>query len=381
MRLLHVLSIAFLWLFQFQLVLASDIGVAPAKLSDGWPVAQPQEAGLDVNQLSNLVEEIKAGGFANVHAVIVEYKGKLVVEQYWEGPDEDWGTPLGLVSHGPETMHDLRSVTKSVTSLLLGIALGEKFHEALEQPITSFFPEVNTFGNGLENVTLHHVLTMTAGIRWNEMEVPYTRPENDEIRMYYSKDPIRMVLERDGVEKPGERWYYNGGLTQVTAGVIERLTGKRMDQFAEEVLFGPLGIDDLQWRRSTQWSSDTSPSAASGLRLRARDLAKIASLVLNNGKWQGTQIVPSQWIETSTRRHVRDNPWGPPGVYGYGYFWFPGTLNSGIDTVRAVGNGDQRIFVLPELGISIVVLAGNYNKFSHVSGERIMGRILSALRR
>lgn len=358
---------------------AQDIDITPAALGDGWAVGKPSDAGLDPTALSALVSDIEEGLMPNVHAVLIEHDGRLVFERYWSGDDENWGQPLGRVDHGPATVHDLRSVTKSVTSALLGIALANNTEDALARPITSFFPKHASRGGGLDDVTLHHVLTMTAGFDWNEMEVPYTDNTNDEVRLYSTDDPVGLVLSREVRDVPGSRWYYNGGLTQVAAGVIEQLTGKPLDKYAEEVLFEPLGITSYTWNRSGAWPVGSSPSAASGLRLGARDLAKVASVFLHDGQWQGRQILPADWVATSTARHVQDNPWGPPGVYGYGYFWYPGTLRSGLNVIRAVGNGDQRIFVLPKVGLAITIFAGNYNDFRHSVGERIMVQILGAL--
>jgi len=360
--------------------MAEDNDKAPTTLDDGWAVGKPSKAGLDPAALSDIVSKIETGTLPNVHAVLIEHKGHLVFERYWPGDDENWGQQLGEVDHGPQTQHDLRSVTKSVTSALLGIALGDTAKNALGRPITSFFPSRQPLGAGLDDVTLHHVLTMTAGLEWNEMDVPYTDNNNDEIRLYNTDDPVGLVLSREISETPGSHWYYNGGLTQLVAGVIEHLTDKPLDHYAEEVLFEPLGITNYTWHRSGAWPAHISPSAASGLRLTARDLAKIASVFLHNGQWQGRQIISDSWVMSSTARHVQDNPWGPPGVFGYGYFWFPGTLKSGLKVVRAVGNGDQRIFLLPEIELAITVFAGNYNDFRHSVGERILGQILEAVR-
>lgn len=358
---------------------AQDIDTTPTQLDDGWEVGETAGVGFDPEFLSTLVEKIDSGWIPNVHAVVIEHDGRLVFERYRAGEDENWGDPLGLVEHGPTTLHDLRSVTKSVTAVLLGIALGAAAEEALERPITSFFPDRDGFGAGLDGVTLHHVLTMTAGLEWNEMVVPYTDRDNDEVKLYYTDDPVGLVLARDVIEPPGSEWYYNGGLTQLTAGVIETLTGKPLDAYAEEVLFGPLGITDYTWYRSRLWSSEISPGAASALRLRARDLAKIASVMLHDGQWQGRQVVPAAWVDASTTRHVEDVPWWP-GTYGYGYFWYPGTLSWGQKVIRASGNGDQAIFILPDDKLAITVFAGNYNDFTHASADRIMGLIAQALR-
>ena len=192
-------------------------------------------------------------------------------------------------------------------------------------------------------------------------------------------------LKRFAIHR-GSRWNYNSGLTDVTAGVIESLTGKPLVDYADEILFGPLGITDYEWLRPRAWPPDSFPSAGAGLRMRARDLAKIASLILHGGKWQGRQIVPADWIGTSTTRHVHDMPWSSGGAYGYGYYWYPGTLIdgrspiSGSKVIRAIGYGNQGVFVLPDAGLAITVFAGNYDDHSRAVDTRIMGLIARALR-
>ena len=364
------------------LTVAQTPGAVHAALDDGWMVADPAEAGLDPDAMAKLVEMIGAGASVpNVHALLIEYKGQLVFERYW--PGEDWtlgGQSLGHVQHGPTTRHDIRSISKSVTSLLLGIAFDEAADDVLKRPITEFFPDRENFGNGLDTVTLHHVLTMTAGLKWNETIVSYDRDHNDFRMLTATGDPIGFVLAREVRDTPGSQWAYNNGLTLVAARVIENMTGKPLAEYADKVLFSPLGITDYEWLSPPSWQSDSVPDAAGGLRMRARDLAKIASLVLHDGRWRGRQIVPSDWIVKSTARHVQDNPWGPPGVYGYGYFWFPGVLLSGQRVVRAVGWGDQRLYVLPDNGLAITLFAGNYEKGSRGIGERILGRIVRSQR-
>lgn len=359
------------------LAAAQEINTAPAGLDDGWAVAKPTEAGLDPDAIATLVELINAGvNYQNVHALLIEHEGRLVFERYW--PGEDW--ELGYVEHGPKTLHDINSVTKSVTSLLLGVALGDSAEDALVRPITSFFPDREGFGSGLDAVTLHHVLTMTAGLAWNENFVSYDNDRNDFVRLKNTNDPVGFVLSKEVRDTPGSQWSYNNGLTDLTAGVIENLTGKPLADYADEVLFGPLGITGYEWWRPPAWPSDNFPSASAGLRMRARDLAKVASLILHDGKWQGRQVVSADWVRNSTTRHVQDNPWGPPGVYGYGYFWYPGTLLGGQQVIRASGWGDQRIYVLPEVGLTITIFAGNYEDGGGDVGERITGRIVRALR-
>ncbi len=355
---------------------------APELLDDGWAVAAPAEAGLDPGALAALTQSIEDGDIENVHAVLIEHAGRLVYEEYFTGHDERWGRPIGIISFDRDDIHDLRSVTKSVTSALLGIALGGDYKRAVDRPIIDYFPDFEgKFGEGVEDVTLYHVLTMTAGIEWNEMEVPYTNRDNDERQLNRAANPVGMVLARDVRDPVGTRWYYNGGLTQVVGGLIQRITGKRLDTFAEETLFGPLGIDRYEWLGSRHWPRDDPPSAASGLRMRARDLAKIGSLFLHRGVWNGQRVIAAEWIDLSTRRYVQNIPWSPSGTFGYGYMWYPGQTrgSEGYRIIRAAGNGDQRIFIVPEKGIVVTVFAGNYNNYGYRSGKNVMVAVLAAM--
>ncbi|MET1414048.1 serine hydrolase [Roseibium sp. HPY-6] len=351
---------------------ARGMDAAPSARADGWPVAEPASARLDPQALSELIEMIDAGVSArNIHAVLVEHKGRLVFEHYWPGEDGEYG----YVEHGPETLHDIRSVTKSVTSLLLGVALDGSAESTLSRPIGSFFPEARNLAGELKAVTLHHVLTMTAGFAWNETIVPYNS-QNDFIRLLTGDDPIAFTLAKEFLDAPGRRWLYNSGLSELVGGVIEKLTGMALTDYANRVLFEPLQISDYEWWRPTAWPSDHFPSASAGLRLRARDLAKVGSLMLHSGRWRGRQLVPEDWIEISTARHVA-NSWER---YGYGYFWFPGVLYTGHKVIMASGWGDQRLYVVPDAGLVITIFAGNYESGGGVAGERIAGRIVRALR-
>ena len=368
---------------------AADPG-SPLAVEDGWPVATAAEAGFDPAALEKLTEDLQAGVYPNTHAVLIEQGGRLAYEIYLSGRDERWGNSLGEVAFDSDDLHDLRSVSKSVTSLLLGIALAQEedptdYAAALARPLVDYFPDLaDQFGKGVEDVTLEQALTMTAGLQWNEMEVPYTDPKNDEIQLYYTKDPVALVLARPLVDPPGSRWYYNGGLTQVMAGLIERKTGQPLDDFAEEVLFGPLGIEKYEWLGSGLWPKGSSPSAASGLRLRPRDLAKIGSLMLHQGAWQGRQVVPPEWIALSAERRVQEIPWFPDGRYGF--MWYPGLQpnpgEAGAKTpvLRAAGNGGQTLFILPEQDLVITILAGNYNRRDRRIATPILEAVLAAWR-
>lgn len=347
--------------------------------SADWPLAAPAEAGLSSEKLSELTQALRSDEIPNVHAVLIEHDGRLIYEEYFTGTDQRWGEWRNKeVTFDRSSLHDLRSVTKSVTSLLLGIALKDNYRSKLNRPLVSYFPNrAGTFGKGVEQISLEDALTMRAGLQWEELEVPYTNPENDEIRMTNTADPVGMVLARPVVETPGEKWNYNGGLTQVLAGVIHRETGRPIDAFADQVLFEPLGIEHHEWLGPSIWGSDQSPSAASGLRLRPRDLAKIGSLVLNEGKWRERQIVPAEWIDLLVERRDATIPF-LPHYFGYGGMWYPGTV-AGHRVIAAFGNGEQSIFVLPDRRLAITTLAGNYGDWNPERPLGVLNRVIAAM--
>jgi CubicO group peptidase (beta-lactamase class C family) len=349
---------------------------APPALGDGWPTASADSAGLDASRLAALTASVRAWPELGVHAILVERGGKLVYEEYFDGFDERWGEPLGRVAMTRESKHDLRSVTKTVVSALAGIALGAGAITSLDEPVIQWFPEFADLQTpDRRRVTLAHVLGMTSGLEWNE-DIPYTDPRNDEIRMTADEQPLRYALSRPFAFAPGEEFVYNGGLTQVMAAVIERATRTPIEDYARAKLFAPMGITDVEWVGDLAGM----PSAASGLRMRARDLARFGSLYLHDGRWNGTQVVPADWIERSTRRHFRFSPRtgvDAGGEFGYAYFWwyfcYP-TARGLVEARTAVGNGQQRIFVLPGQDMVVTVLAGRYNDFG--SGSTLAANIL-----
>lgn len=348
----------------------------PRAINDGWKTASADQLGVDPARLAALTAAIRAWPELGVHAVVIERGGHLIYEEYFDGFDERWGASLGRVTMTSDLRHDLRSVTKSVVSALAGIAVASGAISSLDQPIVEWFPEYPELNSAeRRRVTLAHALSMTSGLQWNEA-VPYTDPRNDEIVMTRDAQPLRYALSRPFALAPGSDFTYNGGLTQVMAAVIERATKTSIQEYARTQLFEPLGITDVEWVGNLAGM----PAAASGLRLRARDLAKFGSLYLHDGRWNGTQIVPAAWVDRSTRRHFRFRPRSGAdagGEFGYAYFWWYNCYptEAGLVEARtAVGNGQQRIFVLPGLDMVVTIFAGRYNDFT--TGATLGARIL-----
>jgi CubicO group peptidase (beta-lactamase class C family) len=183
-----------------------------------WEVTKPESVGLRSEPLRDLVEWLDGFGPANIHSVLVVRHGKLLFEHYRAGEDE----PLGNVAHGPDSKHDLRSVTKSVISLLLGIALDRKFIRDIDESVINWFPQYSKLRTPEnERITLRHLLTMSAGLEWNE-NVPFTDPKNSEMRMLCSADQYRYVLEQPVVVPGGQVWNYNSGGTLLLEAVIAK---------------------------------------------------------------------------------------------------------------------------------------------------------------
>jgi len=350
---------------------------APEKMDDGWSVSRPQDQGLDPALICSIGPRLEAWKDANVHAVVVARHGVLVYERYIAGEDQNWGKPLGRVAYNAGMVHDLRSVTKSLTSLVVGIALDRGWIKDLDAPVLSFFPEyADLRGPEKDRITLRHLLMMSTGLVWDET-IPYSNPENSENQLYEAKDPYRYVLERPVADRPGQIFNYVTGAPSVLGAVVRKVTGKQFDVVEKEVLFEPLGIAGAEWTHF----DNGDPMAGGGLRLRPRDLAKIGQLVLAHGAWNGQQIVPATWIEQSTAPRLNAY-----SMYFYGYQWWLGrSLLDGhqVDWIAGRGYGGQRLFIVPSLDLVVVVMAGHYDNsaLQEIVGISLLNRkVLPATR-
>jgi CubicO group peptidase (beta-lactamase class C family) len=330
---------------------------APAALADGWTITVQADLGLDPAKLCELDSFIAQWPQANIHAVVVVRKGKLAMERYFSGADERWGSSLGTVQYAADVKHDLRSISKSVTSLLVGIARGEGKFPALESSAIDFFPRyasLKTADNG--RITFADFLTMSSGLAWDE-SLPYSNPANSERRLIDAADPLKYVFEQRLVARPGETYNYNGGGTTVLAAAVAKATGQRLDDYARDKLFSPLDITDFEWVK-LPFAADAPPAAASGLRLRARDTAKLGQILLSDGVWKEKQVLPKGWAADSIKPRINGD-----GLYFYGYQWWLGrSFRNGAEVTWAagVGYGGQRLYVVPALDLVVMVNAGHY---------------------
>ena len=328
---------------------------APVAIDDGWERTTPAEAGIDAARLCGLDKLLANWPQGNIHAVVVARRGKIVMERYFTGVDERWGAPLGSVKYAPDVLHDLRSISKSVTSLLVGIAAGEGKFPALDSAVFDEFPEHTTLRTPEKaRITFRHALSMSSGFAWDE-SIPYSNPVNSERRLIASSDPARYVLEQPLAAVPGEHYNYNGGNTALLGATIAKRTGKRLEEYAREKLFAPLDISDSDWVRMP---SNGETAAASGLRLRARDTAKLGQIMLADGQWRGRQVLPKGWSAESVKPRING-----AGIYFYGYQWWLGrSLHVGREQLwfAGFGWGGQRLFVVPGLDLVVMINAGHY---------------------
>lgn len=320
----------------------------PATVSDGWATDHLAGHGIETAPLQALVQGVRDGTYTNIHAILLARHGQLLLEEYFAG----MGVSTMYTRYGRDTLHELASVTKSVNATLVGIGLCDGWIRALDEPVATFFPEFPEAAAdpAKQRITLRHLLTMTAGLRWDESSYPYGDPRNSHSALDDAPQPIRWVLQQPLVAPPGRAFVYNSGLSITLGGVVARLTGESTDAYASQRLFAPLGITVFEWRRY----ADGTVQAGGGLSLRPRDMAKLGQLYLDRGTWAGRRVVCEEWIEAATRQQVE-------GV-DYGYQWWLTQFDAGGRSVRAFyasGRGGQFVFVLPDLSLVAVFTGGN----------------------
>jgi CubicO group peptidase (beta-lactamase class C family) len=317
----------------------------------------PADAGFASNLDARLDDLVTSGRAWKLHGVVIMRKGALVLERYDAGEDEIWGTSIGRVAFGPDTLHDLRSVT--ILGLLYGLALAQGKVPAPERPLMEAFPEYADLATDPrhQHLTIAHALTMSLGLEWNE-DIPYEDPANSEEQMDLAPDPYRYILTRPFVAEPGARYIYGAAATTLIGKLIQKGTGQSLPDFARAALFDPIGIGATAWTNG----SNGEPAASSGLRMTPRDLARIGQLILNRGQWEGRPVVPAEWLDKSFQPYFAVDEFRR-----YGYFWYLGDWQYGnppnrpiAHWVGAFGYGGQRLFVLPELDITVAITAGNY---------------------
>ena len=351
----------------------------------GWKHAESQtaEAGLDEGILLEAVEQIQNGRFGEIHSLLIYKNDMLAFEQYFEGHGFQWDAPGfygDYISWDKELPHAVHSVTKSITSLCIGMAVEQGFIKDIRQSIFDYLPEHSHLRTpGKDGITIEHLLTMTSGLEWIEWGISYHSPENPIIGIWYSdKDPVSFILEGELRHAPGTRYAYYGGNQILLGEILRNASGMPIDSFSQAYLFDPLGIEDATW--ASRFENGVI-EAAGGLRMRPRDMLKIGVLMLQGGRWEGRQIIPESWIGLSARPYGGNSSIRIPGEdwgrVGYAFGWWTRAIRVQAEASElyfALGWGGQKIIVLPGLDMVVVFTGANYT--SKVEEFRILEKFI-----
>lgn len=339
---------------------------SPPWPTNQWPRSAPDEQNLDGQRLKLLVDRIRDGSIRNVHSLLVVRNGYLVVEEYF-------GT------HKPDQLHTLQSVSKSFTSALVGIAIEKGKFKGIDEKVLDFFPDMPGIdaGNPLrQKMTVEDLLTMRSGTDYHERgnDSPHDQLNGK------STGWTEFILNRPMINEPGEHYQYDSGAVILMSAMIAQRYGVHADKFAQQHLFKPLGITRSRWYRN----DDNHPHTGGGLDLSSRDMAKFGLLYLRNGVWDGTQVVPREWVRESLSRKVLFDP--PQGrAVGYGYWWWVLQQDPNGDPKQhiyaALGFMGQHIFLVPEHDMLVVVTAGTHGEETRAIGNFFYDDILPSVKK
>ncbi len=340
----------------------------PEQLGDGIEVGSLEAVGVDASTLGRAVDRIRRGKYGEVHSLLIYMDGRLILEEYFPGHRYQWNAPAyhgDWVSWDRGERHTIMSAGKSVTSACVGLAIDHGFIENAQQSIFDYLPEHQRYrADGKDAITIEHLLTMSSGLAWKEWGSAPTHPESDLFRLFVGcGDQVACVLEKPLVHEPGSTFDYNTGGTVVLGEIVKNATGMDIEAFADDYLFAPMGIDPVEWVR---FSSGVTYSGGDQ-RMTPREMLKFGVTHLNNGIWNGQQLIAEDWVERSsvpyrnnTGIRVPDTDGGRKD-YSYGW-WLWSTTYRGeeIDLLYALGWGGQKIMVIPDLDSVVVFTGANY---------------------
>jgi CubicO group peptidase (beta-lactamase class C family) len=323
-------------------------GFSPFQLGDGWVISDPDSENMDRKILENVfIDLFNDKKYPTVRSLIIARNGKLVAEAYCKNLDDCY------------LPHNTMSVTKSITSILTGIALDKGLIDSLNIPIYTYLSPY--FDNIVEKreITIRQVLTMETGLAFDNDQ------DAGELFSLHGSS-LNFILHKSLLFKPGTDWYYGNGNPQLISGIIREVSGYSESEFAEKYLFEPLGINNYVWESL----NDGLTYGAQGLWLVPRDMLKIGQLMANNGKWSGTSIVSEDWAVSSTSRQSAHQ--------NYGFYWYPMENRA----FYAEGHGGQLIWVYPEKNVVIVITSDPYTKSWILSAPYtdLFSGIISSLR-
>ena len=373
-------------------------GASPTKQ---WPTTTLQAAGINRAVVDSIDAEITSGRYGFVDRMLIIRHGKIAFDKsythdYVQAYKDSVNATGALNGSDPTSpynyynswwhpyyqrgdLHTLQSVTKTITSIVVGVATTRGDFPSLDRPVLSFFTPTDSVQNIDERkrrMTVRHLITMTAGIDWNE-NLPYADPRNAATGLEVSPDWVKYTLNRPMMEEPGTRFNYNSGATEIIASVFRRATGTDIEEYAAQHLFAPLGITHWFWKRTSSGLIDTE----GGLYLEARDLAKIWYLFLHDGQWDGKQIVSPEYVKASVAPFIAVSTAPNAPSYGLAWWLYPTGKPSAPWYWGGSGFGGQIPYAMIEQDMIVV-----FNGWNILPGRpslpsrRIMDRLASAAR-
>ncbi len=374
------------------------LGQAPFP-GNAWPTAKPADVGLSVAVLDSIDAEIRAGRYGYVDRVVVIRRGRLVWDKsykqdYVAAYDSLARLKSPLNAHdltGPYNyynpwwhpyyrggdLHTLQSVTKTITSVVIGTAVTRGEFPSIDTPVLSFYDttQVRNIDDRKRRITIRHLLTMTDGIEWLE-NLPYTDPRNSTVAMENSYDWVKLAIDQPMAAEPGQRWNYNSGASQLLADIFRKATGTDIEEYAARHLFAPIGIERWFWKRTPAGIIDTE----GGLYLETRDLARIWYLFLRGGVWNGKRVVSDEWVKASVASAIAVAP--APGAPKYGFKWwlFAHPTDSASYVWSGSGFGGQFPMALAREDLIVVFNAWNIAQGRPTMPRaRLLARIVAGL--
>ncbi|HEY9059096.1 MAG TPA: serine hydrolase [Pseudobacteroides sp.] len=296
-----------------------------------WETSTPEQQGMDSAKLLDMFKAIEDNK-TPIHSLLIVKNGKLVTEAYFDPYDKNM-------------RHALYSATKSVTSTLVGIAIKEGYIKGVDQKVLDFFPDITLENDQYQgkDMTIENLLTMSTGHRDDSSQYVFT-----------SMDFPKSFFGIPFSSKPGTKFYYDSGASHLLSVILTKATGMSTDQYAKKHLFDPMGITDYTWETDLSGIN----IGGWGLKMTPRDMAKFGQLAINWGKWCNKQLVPKEWLEVATSKHI-DAYWGEVRADDYGYQWWRNFFGG----YRADGYGGQFVYVLPEQDLVVVFTSGiNYSE-------------------
>ncbi len=369
--------------------------LAPAQT---WPSASPESQGMDSGVLAQLDRDIAGGKYGNVDSILILRHGKTVMDHNYS---HDYHTVYGEQARvsGPLNAHDLtgpfnyfnpwwhpyyrggdlhtlQSVTKTVVSAVIGVAITRREFPSIDTPVLQFFDAagVKNIDDRKRRMTIRHLLTMTAGLDWNE-SLPYSDPNNAASMMEASADWVQFTIDRPMALEPGSKFNYSSGVSELLAHIFHAATGQDIEEYAAKYLFAPLGIEHFFWKRTPSGLVDSE----GGLYLERHDLAKIPYLYQQDGVWQGRRVIDEAWVNASIAPSVTVS--ATTGVkYGFKWWLYPYAKGDSRMAFGGSGFGGQIPMAIPDYDIVFVVNAWNIAGGPHFGVAEAISRVMAAVK-